>query len=166
MVWEKTPFTSIEQAHTMAEKMGLQPSVILNTGSGDVTFRSFNIREGRKTILIAQNSQGGPVLEREMSKEGLRATQDPDAPRAPREEELLRAGSWQLTQHKTLKEANTDYRKEFINPDEVEMVKIILFRHGDEEYEYAQDSKGVWARVLYKPPRTGGLCPLCSRQKG
>lgn len=146
--WSRTPFTSLEAAHRVAEALDLHPSLIKEASD----FRSFTTREGRKLLLIAQRVDGtGPVLEKELPK-GTPPSQDPDAPRFD-EESRLKVGPWILREEfEDLQHVRRYYCQQFINPDNLEILKLHLYRIGDDEYEYGLDSAGrVWSRVISKP---------------
>jgi len=147
MTWTQTPFGTIEEAHATAKKFQLKPSTITVRAG---RFRSFTFGEGQTIRLMAQREEGGPVLERELSrKQGL--AQHYNAPGVPswKAEDRLRAGPWNQSSYTSLEEAADHYRSQFANPDNVVMLEVVLFRLNRDEYEYALDSKGVvWSRVI------------------
>jgi len=144
--WEDTPFRTLKMARVMAERMKLCPGAI--QVSSDSKFRFFQFAEGRKVVTIAQSVNGGPVREKADSK-GKRITKPSKYPPIPRKN--LLASEWaRMPECKTLEEAEAKYRSAFLNPENLEVIRIIMFRDGEEEREYALDSDGVWARVLHR----------------
>ena len=144
--WEKTPFNSLEQARTMAERMDLFPGEIQTKGS----LRFFQWSEGRKVSTMAQAIAGGPVKERTEKKAKVY--------RAPKPKVLFRewvVGPWIRVDHESLAAAEASYLEEFLNPENVEVIRVIMFRDRDQETEYAQDSRGVWTRVITRSPLRG-----------
>lgn len=162
--WVKTPFKNLEQARTVAERFGLYPSAIITAAkarASDATLRSFTTSEGRKVMLIAQqiNSDGvpvGPVLEKVLKRGSLTSTrgsavsvQDPNAPRFS-EDDRLQVGPWCRSDHKNFEEVEAYHRAQCVNFDNVEVLKLVLYRIGGDEYEYGLDRSGVvWVRVLH-----------------
>ena len=142
--WEKTPFDTIEQAHALAEKMGLHPGVIVEKGE----YCYFQMWESRTLTTIAQSIPGGPVREKVTRKAEV-PSQDPAAPRFS-EKDRLHAGPWVLSDHETLEAVEEHWRRSFANFDNVEVLHVVLYRINEDEYEYCEDSKGVWSRVLEK----------------
>ena len=144
--WEKTPFESLEQARTMAKRMGLSPGEIQTKGS----LRFFQWSEGRKVSTMAQAIAGGPVKERTEKKAKVY--------RAPKPKVLFRewvVGKWIRVDHESLAAAEASHLGVYLNPDNVEVVRVIMFRDKDTETEYAQDSHGVWTRVISRSPLRG-----------
>lgn len=153
--WEKTPFDTIEQAHALAEKMGLNPGAITD----GIEIRSFQIWEGRTLTLVAQRVSFsgelvGPVLEK-VTPKAKAPPQDPSAPRFS-EKDRLHSGPWVLLTDDdhgqgTLEGVEEHWRRVYVNFDNVEVLHIVLYRIKDDEYEYCEDSQGrVWVRVLEK----------------
>ena len=141
--WAKTPFETLEQAHKTAEKMELFPGEIITKGE----YRFFQISEGRKVTTLGQHILGGPVKEKVEKKAKLY--------REPREKVLFRewvVGPWIRMDHSSLEDAEASYLEKFINPENVEVIRVIMFRDKDRETEYAEDSRGVWTRVLTRSP--------------
>lgn len=142
--WEKTPFDTIEQARELAEKMGLHPGVLVEQGD----YCYFLMWEGRTLTTIAQSLEGGPVREKVTRKAEV-PPQDPDAPRFS-EKDRLHTGPWTLSDHETLEAVEAKWRKLYVNFDNIEVLHIVLYRIKQDEYEYCEDSAGVWTRVLEK----------------
>ena len=147
--WEKTPFDSIEQAHALAEKMSLHPGVLVEKGD----YCYFEMWEGRTLTRIAQSIEGGPVREKVTPKAKV-PPQDPSAPQWS-EKDRLHTGPWVLLTDKddgqgTLEGVEASWRKAYINFDNIEVLHIVLYRIQQDEYEYCEDSEGVWTRVLEK----------------
>jgi len=158
--WRKTPFSDLEEAHKAAELMKLCPSAIMTTGASSApstpsssdTIRYFQVVEGRAVTMIAQRLDGGPVLEKTIkSARGTKNAipeQDPSAPRFS-DRDRLKAGPWILSDDcETLEDVWARWQREFVNPENIEILQVTLYRVGAEEYEYAQDEKGIWVRVL------------------
>ena len=144
--WTKTPFKTIKEAHATVKGMGMAPSAIIDTGA----VKTFQVKEGRKTYVVAQKSDGtGPVKEKVIDKKHVPLPVDPSLPTWNAEEDALRAGLWaKCPEHATLTDAIEHLRRQFTNPADVEVVKILMVRIDELEYEYAQDREGIWVRVL------------------
>jgi len=145
--WKRTPFSKIEAAHKVALRLGLQPSVITDTGGG---FKCFQIREGRQKALIAQKHTGGPVLEKRIPQ-----SQETGIPQQDSSVEgRLLSGPWTISSHRTLEDVKDHYRG--IGPAsrhsisfEGELLTIQYPPPAQDEYEYRQPVAGpVEARVL------------------
>ncbi len=146
--WQDTPFKSIEQAHGMATKMGLSPSAIVEQEGG---MRSFQIKEGRRVSVVAQRMAGGPVKEKQLAR-GAPAPplQDPNAPRFS-DADRYQVGPWVRLDFSDLEVALEHLLSQFVNPDNVEQLEMVLVRIDDDEYEFYESSSGqVWERVLSK----------------
>lgn len=138
--WQKTPFDSLEAAYAMADKMKLRPSAIAVKDN----FRSFTIKEGRKIMLLAQKGGEGPVMEKVIKE--LPPQEGPFFSDADR----LQVGPWILSDHETLADVGAHWREQFANFDNVEILDVVMYRIGDDEYEYAADDQGIWQRVLHR----------------
>jgi len=145
MTWRDTPFETIEQAHGMAEKMQLYPTAIVDTGA----FKSFQFREGRKVMLLGQATSGGSVRERLLSKKERKPSpQDPNAPTWSDADRLL-VGPWVRSEHETYCDVKDHICKQYVNPDNLEFYELLMFREGEDEYQYYLDSSGeMYCRVL------------------
>lgn len=151
--WEKTPFDTVEQAHALAEKMGLHPGALLTADLGRKGYQYFLIWEGRTLTRVAQSLEGGPVLEK-VTREAKVPPQDPDAPQFS-EKDRLHTGPWVLLTNEdqgqgTLEGVEAKWRRLHVNFDNVEVLHIVLYRIQQDEYEYCEGSGGVWVRVLEK----------------
>lgn len=146
--WQETPFETLEDAHATAEKMGLQPAAITQWKEGDHKY--FQIKEGRDTVIVAQKADGsGPVRERKQRKP---APIDPSVPKRTFEEEWITRGPWTRSSHATFEEVQKHYKATFVNPENIEVFEVMMYRVDEDEYEYALDVHGVmWSRVLHKP---------------
>jgi hypothetical protein len=62
----------------------------------------------------------------------------------------FKAGAWEVSHQQTLKEVEAYWRRMYVNFDNVEVLQVILYRLGQDEYEYVKDANTgeVWARVL------------------
>lgn len=146
--WTVTPFKSLDEAHEMASKMGLNPSAI--TDHQNSAMRTFQVREAREVFVMAQAITGGPVKEKQLGTTGETApVVDPLAPRSE-PVSTVKVGPWCLTDKKSLEEVKTFLRSQFVNPDNVEILPLLLFRFDGDEYEYLQDARGTWVRLLTK----------------
>lgn len=141
--WDATPFKTLEQAHKTAEKMGLFPGEIITKGE----YKFFQLSEGRKVTTLARHILGGPVKERTEKK--AKRYRDPRPTDVHREWVV---GKWIRTDHKSLEDAEAHYKEAFINPENVEVIRVIMFRDKDRETEYAADRGGVWTRVITRSP--------------
>ena len=144
--WQETPFKALEEAHWMAEKMDLKPTAITSHEGSD--YQYFQVKEGRETIVVAQRKDGsGPVRERRQAKPVPR---DPTVPRWS-DADSLHSGPWHRDEKKTFEEVRQYYIDQFVNPENIEVFDVMLFRVDEDEYEYALDVYGVlWSRVLHK----------------
>ena len=143
--WTNTPFKSIQEAHDTANSYDLNPTEI--SPSEDGRFNSFIVYEGRDTVYIAQALIGGPVREKTVGSR--RRVRDPRIP-VFREEDRLLAGPWIASDFVTFDDVREHWRTQFINPDDVEVLQIVLYRIDEFEYEYVIDGGRVRQRVLHK----------------
>ena len=144
--WTDTPFKTIEEARKLAAQMGSKPTAIITNRTKG--YRYFQISEGRKQIVIAQAVMGGPVKERcKRSKKAPLPLQDPNVPTFGDNDRLL-VGPWVPSRHASLGEAETHWKDTYVNFDNVEVLEIVLYRVGGDEYEYVAAPSGVWQRVL------------------
>lgn len=143
--WENTPFKTIREAHDTATALGLNPTVV--TRSEDERFDSFIIYEKHTVVYVAQAVAGGPV--REKITKSKRRVRDPRIPTFKEKDRLL-AGPWILSDHTTLEEVEASWRELYLNFDNVEVLQVVLYRIGADEYEYVQDASGVHQRVLHR----------------
>ena len=150
--WRSTPFETLEGAHQVAVRLGLNPSSIIDTGQG---IRSFQTKEGRQRSIIAQKVEGGPVLEKRLPK-GKKSNvplQDPNAPSFGEEDRLL-TGPWADSDHVTLSEVRAQYQQ--LGPSSkhkiafVGDVLVIEYPDGDvAEYRRAHAGGRVRQRALH-----------------
>lgn len=140
--WTDTPFENIGDAYKTAVTMQLKPSEIINTGG----MWNFQILEGRKTLLLAQALNGGPVRERTLSQK--LPLQDPEAPTFSDSERLL-VGPWTRSEHETFEEVKEHICKQYVNPDTLEFSELMMFEDGGDEYQYYLNPSGqMYCRVL------------------
>jgi len=146
--WNTTPFKSIEQAHQMATRLNLAPSAIVTLEGG---MRTFQIKEGRATTVVAQRMAGGPVKEKKVKRgEPKPPLQDPDAPTFS-DEDRFQVGPWVRIDFDCVEAALEHLLSQFVNPDNVEQLEMTLVRLDDDEYEFFESTSGkVWERVLHR----------------
>ena len=142
--WADTPFKTLEEAHKTAEAMELFPGEIITKGE----YKFFRLSEGREVTTLARHILGGPVRERTEKK--AKVYRDPDVPTFG-DKDRWTVGPWIRTEHASLEDAEAHYKEQFNNPDNLEVVRVIMIRDDNVEREYAEDSRGVWARSLTKP---------------
>jgi len=144
--WKKTPFKTLKGAHQVAERLGLSPSSIIDTGRG---FNSFQT----KGTLIAQRTKGGPVLEKSLPrrKKTRVPLQDPNVPTFGEDDRLL-TGPWTNSDHATLDAVRAHYQQ--LGPSTRHrfsfegQILVVDYPDGDVvEYRQSGDS-GVQQRAL------------------
>ena len=115
------------------------------------------MREKRQTTLMAQKAEGGPVKEKVLKRREPKPPMQPEEAPKWSKKYSYTVGPWTLTDLETLEDAEQRFKKEFINPENVEVLEMILIRNStadrELEYEYARDARGVWHRVMERKRR-------------
>lgn len=147
-VWTNTPFSTIEEAHQVAEAMGMAPTAIIS--QGDV--RTFSVLKGKVTLFVAQRASGppAPVKQKEVGSKLARRPVDPNAPHWG-EHDRLGVSPWTSTEHASLVGAVEHRRRNVTNFEPPVLTgTLIVFAEPKGEYiEYLDTGEGmVGVRVL------------------
>jgi len=67
---------------------------------------------------------------------------------APYSKAEFLAACWKLSEYEDFDAVTAYWKAQFVNFDNVEVLEIVMYRIGRDEYEYFKNQEGIWSRVL------------------
>jgi len=157
MVWENTPFSSIEEAACFAVNVlhVAEPAISETKG-----FLSFKVESGGDIVLIAQAVDGGPVRQcvvgkapkrkrKSRRKRHHRTSLVQPGPRPDPNRHYRKVGKWVMSDHATLQGVQEYWKGLTASYKELFRSELLAFEIDGDIYEYVRTADGrILVRVL------------------